>query len=503
MKYILAHDFGTSGNKATLYNMDGQLIKSCVASYPTHFFNNNWAEQNPDQWWNAVCESSQKLLEGVEKSQIAAVSFSGQMMGCLCVDKSGTPLRDSILYCDQRAVNQNQQLLERMDPFAFYKTTGHRASPTYSLQKLMWVRDKEPDIYRNTYKVLNAKDYIAYRLTGNMVTDYSDAGGTELFDILKMQWSETIADAAEIDLEKMPEAKPSTFVCGEVTQEAATQTGIPAGTPVVIGAGDGCAAGVGAGSVMPGKSYTCIGSSAWVATTSQQPVFDDQMRTTTFPHAVPGMYHPCGAMQAGGSCYNWAKTELCQGEVIRAQQENTSPYVFMNQLAESAPAGANGLLFLPYLMGERSPWWNPEAKGVFMGLKLTNHRGDLLRAIMEGVAFNLRTILNVYRDHTDIGTMSFVGGGAKGQVWRQILADVYGMPIDKPANIEECTSMGAAIIGGVGVGLFSGFEETLRFNEANCTDQPDPDNQAVYDRLYPVFLDTYRNLEPLFDRQIS
>lgn len=500
MKYILAHDFGTSGNKATLYNTDGKLVKSCVATYPTHYFHQNWAEQNPNQWWDAVCQSSRMLLDGVDKSQIAAVSFSGQMMGCLCLDRNGTPLRDSILYCDQRSVEQNRQLLERVDPLAFYKTTGHRASPVYTLQKLMWVRDHEPEIYRATYKVLNAKDYIAYRLTGNMVTDYSDAGGTELFDILNLKWSDTIADAAGIDLEKMPEAKPSTFVCGEVTRQAAEETGIPAGTPVVIGAGDGCAAGVGAGSVSPGLSYTCIGSSAWVATTTETPIFDPQMRTTTFVHAVPGMYHPCGAMQAGGTCYNWAKNELCQLEMQQAQQEGGSPYTRMNSLAEQSDVGANGLLFLPYLMGERSPWWNPEAKGVLLGLKLTNTRGDMLRAIMEGVSLNLRTILDVYREHIDIQEMAFVGGGAKGQIWRQILADVYNMEIRKPVNIEECTSMGAAIIGGVGVGLFSGFQEALRFAKVDCVEYPIPEHSGKYHEMHQVFLDAYRQLEPLFGR---
>lgn len=500
MKYILAHDFGTSGNKATLYSTEGALVKSCVASYSTHFFNDNWAEQNPERWWKAVCDSSRQLLEGVEKERIAAVSFSGQMMGCLCLDKSGTPLRNSILYCDQRSVTQNERLLERIDPAAFYRTTGHRASPVYSIQKLMWVRDNEPEIYRATDKVLNAKDYIAYRLTGNMVTDYSDAGGTEAFDILHLQWSGRIADAAGIDLDKFPEAKPSTFVCGEVTRTAAEETGIPAGTPVVIGAGDGCAAGVGAGSVAPGQSYTCVGSSAWVATTTEQPIFDDQMRTTTFPHAVPGMYHPCGAMQAGGSCYNWAKSELCQSEADQAAQEGISPYELMNRKVAASPAGANGVLFLPYLMGERSPWWNPQAKGVFLGLKLTSSRGDMLRAILEGVSLNLRTILGVYRDHTQIGQMSFVGGGAKDHVWRQILADVYGMEISKPVNIEECTSMGAAVIGGVGVGLFRDFQVARRFARTDSVEKPNPEHTAKYDEMHRVFLDAYRQLEPIFSR---
>ncbi len=500
MNYILAHDFGTSGNKATLYDENGVLVKSCVAAYETKFFNGNWAEQNPEDWWKAVCSSTQNLLQGMEREKIAVVSFSGQMMGCLCLDSMGRPLRNSILYCDQRSVKQNERLLSRMDAWDFYRTTGHRASPVYSVQKLMWIKENEPEIYQNTYKVLNAKDYIAFRLTGNMATDYSDAGGTEAFDIGTLQWSGKIADAAGIDLAKFPEAHPSTFVCGEVTKKAAEQSGIPEGTPVVCGAGDGCAAGVGAGSVKERRSYTCIGSSAWVATTTREPIFDLQMRTTTFPHAVPGMYHPCGAMQAGGTSFNWVKKELCAEEVMRAKREGVSPYELMNREIEDSAPGANGVLFLPYLMGERSPWWNPEAKGAFLGLKLTNTRADMLRAVQEGVAYNLRAILNVYQEHVEIPQMTFVGGAAKGRIWRKIMADIYGMPIQKPRNIEECTSMGAAMIGGVGVGLFRDFEEVEQFVHIDSEEQPDAAAQALYDERFTLFLSAYRQMEGLFEK---
>lgn len=500
MKYLLAHDIGTSGNKATLYTTDGELVSSITHSYQGRFFNGNWAEQNPEDWWQAVCHTTTSLLSKIDSKDVIAVSFSGQMMACLCVDENGTPLRDTILYCDQRAEQESNDLLKKIDAFDIYKITGHTASAVYSLQKLLWVKNNEPDIYENTYKMLNPKDYIAFKMTGNMYTDYSDAGGTGAFDIVKLDWSEEILDLCEVDGDKFPEAKSSIFVCGEVTSSASKQTGLAAGTPVVIGAGDGCAAGVGAGSVSVHKSYTCIGSSAWVATTTKHPIVDEAMRTTTFPHAVPNLYHPCDAMQTGGASYNWAKNVLCEMEVAEAHAKGISPYELMNIEVASSPVGANGLIFLPYLLGERAPWWNPDAKGSFIGLKLSSNKSDMLRAMLEGVAYNLRIIADIHKEHVPIKTMSLVGGGAKGMVWRQILADIFGMDIEIPQHIEECSSMGAAVIAGVGVGAFSGFESIEKFTKTDSIQKPDSKNHAYYNGVYPVFKQAYKQLEEIFSQ---
>ena len=238
-EYLLAHDLGTSGNKATLFSLDGRLIKSSTVSYKSLYFNDNWAEQNPLDWWQAVCQSSQKLLEGIETDKIAAVCFSGHMMGCLPIDKTGTPLANHMLYCDQRSVSQKDRLLEKMSVREIYGITGHRPNPTLTTPKVMWLKDNKPDIYNNTHKFLQAKDYINYRLTGNMICDYNDASGTLAFDLSTMSWSEKILEAAEIDLAKYPDTVPSATVIGEITTEAEKATGIRAGTPVVAGTGDG------------------------------------------------------------------------------------------------------------------------------------------------------------------------------------------------------------------------------------------------------------------------
>lgn len=498
MKYIVAHDLGTSGNKATLYDENGRLVKSTLASYPTTFTDaGRRAEQNADDWWEAVCLSSRQLLEGVEASEIAAVSFSGHMMGCLAVDAKGTPLRPHILYCDQRARNQAADVAQRFDTKEFFSITGHRPSASYTMEKAMWLRDCEPDVYAATHKFLQAKDYIIYRLTDQFVTDWSDAGGTELFDISKMQWSQKIADSVGLDLDKFPDAYPSTYIAGTVTKRAAQETGIPAGTPVACGAGDGCAAGVGAGSLGSGETYTCIGSSGWVGATSDAPILDEAMRAPVFPHAVPGLYHSCGAMQTAGASFAWAMREVF-GTQYNGRPENV--YEQMDREIGPSGPGANGVLFLPYLMGERSPWWDDDARACYLGVTQQTTRGDLLRAVQEGVAFNLRLILDAYRDHVPISEMLFVGGAAKSAIWRGILADVFDMPVRTPRNIEECSSMGAAVIGGVGAGVFGGFDEARCFFEITEVTAPRRENVAVYEDRYGVFVDSYYALRDLFPR---
>ena len=356
-KYILAHDLGTSGNKATLFSEGGTLINSRTVAYDAHYFNDTWVEQNADDWWEAVCQSSKHLIEesGIDIGDIAAVSFSGQMMGCLCVDREGRPLRPSIIWADQRAQMQVTQIAEKISQWDFYHIVGHRNTASYGVQKLMWIRDNEPEIYAQTYKVLNAKDYIVFKLTGKFYTEPSDANSMACFDLNTFQWSERLIEYSGIDPDKLPEVKPSTFVAGGVTTQAAERTGLAEGTPVVLGGGDGCVANIGCGSIRPGKTYCCMGTSAWITTTAEKPIFDDQMRTVTWAHVIPGMYAPNGTMQYAGGSYNWVKETVARYEVQAAREQGCSPYDLMNRLIEDSPVGSNGVIFLPHLLGERAP----------------------------------------------------------------------------------------------------------------------------------------------------
>ena len=423
-KYLLAHDLGTSGNKATLYTTEGGLVASRTCPYDTRFFNGNWAEQDPRDWWSAVCRSTQELLieAGAAASDVAVVALSGQMMGCTPVDRGGNPLRPSILYCDQRATREAGRILSQIDLKSFYDIVGHRVSASYSLEKLMWIRDNEPEVYALTYKTLCAKDYINFCLTGRMATDYSDASGTNAFDLNTFRWSEKIICVAGLDGDKFPEALPSTAILGTVTSGAARETGLKEGTPVAAGGGDGSCAGVGVGCIRPGTAYNYLGSSSWVALTVEKPIVDSQMRTMNWAHCVPGYLHPSGTMQTAGSSHNWLKNELCQVEVERAAARGVSPFQLIDEAAAKVPAGSNGVLFLPYMLGERTPWWNPNARGAFVGLNLATRREDMLRAVIEGITMNLGIIVNIFRGHVPIDRSRRLAAGRKarcgGRSWR-------------------------------------------------------------------------------------
>jgi xylulokinase len=499
-RLLLAHDLGTSGNKATLFDMEGNLLGSKTVPYKTFYSNITWAEQDPQAWWDAVCSSTRAILGSHKAEDIGVVAFSGQMMGCLAVDEKGVPLKNHIIYSDQRAVKQTQSLVERIDAKRVFEITGHRASPSYAIEKLMWLRDNEPEVYKNTHKMLNAKDYINFKLTGRMVTEFNDASGTNALDLKKLAWSEEIIEAARVDISKFPDLIQSIGIVGEVTAQAAQATGLKKGTLVVAGAGDGGCATVGIGSVRPGITYNYIGSSSWISTTSTEVLQDAEMKNFTWAHPVPGYMQPCGTMQTAGSSYAWLKEQLGQWEIHEAAKKGINPYRLLDGQVEQSSVGANGVLFLPYLLGERSPRWNPDAKGAFIGLTLEKTKADMFRAVLEGITMNLSLILDVMKAQVHIQEMRVLGGGPKGKQWRQILADVYDLPIIVPKYLEEATSMGAAVIGGVGAGLLDSFDRIESFIQ--FTDRVEPNRQHVerYRQIRPLFDEAYHALEPLFSK---
>ena len=501
MKYLLAHDLGTSGNKATLYSTDGQLVKCITYGYDLKVSNGNWAEQDPMAWWGAVCESTKALTAEVNAADIAAVSFSGQMMGCVCVDKNGEPLRDAMIWADMRSTEQESNLRANIGEKEFYNITGHRISSSYSATKLMWVRDNQPEIYARTAKMLNAKDFIILKLTGKMVTEPSDASATCLMDLGAKQWSDTVIDACELDRAKLPDIICSIDVAGTVTDEAASACGLLSGTPVVCGGGDGVCAAVGTGTVAEGRAYLCLGTSSWISYASKTPVCDEKMTNFNFAHIVPGLVTPCGTMQCGGGSLSWAVDTLCKFDrEFKDKNEKGKLYDTVCSAVEASPTGAKGLLFLPYLLGERSPRWNEKAKGSFVGLTLEHGTGDMLRAVMEGVAMNLSLILDVYRNEgAKIDDLVLIGGGARSPVWRQILADVLGVSIQMPNFLEEATSMGAAITAGVGVGAFNNFNVIDRFLKTERIYEVNKENNEKDNKLKKNFDECYFALEKTFD----
>jgi xylulokinase len=501
-EFIIAHDLGTTGNKASLYNREGQMLASSFHGYRTEIPRVNWVEQNPSDWWQAVCVSTRQLLASakVTPAEVACVAFSGQMMGAVAVDREARPLRNAIIWADMRAEDEAQRIIDGVGWEQAYRITGHRASSSYSGAKILWVREHEPEIFAQTHKFLHAKDFIVAGLTGQFVTEPTDASGMNLYDLLAGDWSAEILDAIGLDVALLPELHASTDVVGEVTPAAAEETGLAPGTPVVIGGGDGMCAAVGAGVIAEGSAYNYIGSSSWIALTTAAPILDPGLRTFTWAHMVPGMFSPCGTMQAAGGSYQWARDTFCLPEVDAATRLGLSPYELMNLQVESSPPGANGLLFLPYLLGERSPRWNPKARGAYIGLTMKHTRADLVRATLEGITLNLRIILEAFEQQgARVDAIRVIGGGARGRTWRQIMADIYGMPVLRPALLEEATSLGAAVAGGVGVGIFRDFGIAEQLTPIVERTEPDLALRPLYDRLSAAFNEAYDRLAPLYD----
>lgn len=501
--YILAHDLGTTGNKASLYSSDGCLLASSFQGYSTTYPQVGWAEQNPEDWWSAVVAATRTLLARakVTARDIACVTFSGQMMGCVPVDRAGGTLRPALIWADQRATAQARRLMESAcGQETVYRITGHRPSPAYSAAKIMWLKDNQPEIYGRAYKFLHAKDFVVMRLTGEAATDYSDASGMNLFDITTLEWSPVLVDASGIAPEKLPEPHPSTDIVGEVTKAAAEATGLEPGTPVVIGGGDGSCAAAGAGTVREGSAYCYVGSSSWIGLATREPIFDDALRTFNWVHLFPGTYSPTGTMQAAGGSYTWLARNLCPSEERAAADIGVSPYKLMDLEAEGVPPGSLGLVYLPYLMGERSPYWNPAARGAFIGLTQNHTRSHMVRAVLEGVALNLRLILDVFKGRVDIRAVRIIGGGAKSRLWRKIMADVFGRSVLRLESPDEATSLGAAVAGGIGVGLFEGpevAEELVKIVEETA---PTPEGVRTYEELLGPFKESYAALVRVFEK---
>lgn len=497
--YFIAHDLGTSGNKASLFTTGGKLVRSYTAPYDVRFFCGNYAEQDPEDWWQAIIVSTRKITEGIPAKNVLAMSFSAQMQCCLIVDETGTPLRPAIIWADQRAENEKQLLEERIGFDRMYEITGHRVSASYSLAKLMWIKEHEPQLYAKTRYMLQAKDYMIFRLTGAFVTDYSDASGTNAMDLKNLCWSEEILKAAEIDADKFPPLHASTDVAGNLTKEAADLLGLTCGTKVVIGGGDGPCSAVGAGCIHTGELFLTFGTSAWIGGTTDEVFTTRDKIIPCFAHVIGGKYMPCGTMQAAGSSYSYIRKALCREETDAAKAAGKDPYEMMNQMIESSPVGAKNLIFLPYLLGERCPRWNPNTSGCFIGIKPCHEKADYVRAVVEGIAMNLEIILSVYRRSMSAESLIFTGGGAKGGVVAQIIANVLQAKLTRPDNVEEATSIAAAVMAGVGIGVYEDFSAVEKFLSVQDTILPQKETARVYAPLKELFDQSYYALQSVYD----
>ncbi|WP_347754900.1 xylulokinase [Agrococcus sp. ProA11] len=495
---LIAHDLGTTGNKASLHDDDGRLRASTTVGYPAHFADGGVAEQDPRDWERAVVEATRTLLAetGTDPATVTGLVVSGQMMGAVLLDERYEPVRDAIIWADTRSQPQTQQLVDRLGEDDAYALLGHRLNPTYSIAKVMWVRDNEPSVFERVRWFCVAKDFVVHRLTGRLATEPSDASATNAFDQRAGTWSQAVIDAAGLDSAIFPEIVPSTEVVGTLTADAAAATGLLQGTRVVMGGGDGPIAAVGASIVAPEDgAYVCMGTSSWISFAAEQPVLDPSQRTFTFDHVVPGLYVPTATMQSAGASVSWIN------EVLSPEPDGQT----LSQLvaeADTDDAATGGLYFLPYLLGERSPRWNPDARGAFVGIGRHHGRPHLVRAVLEGVAFNLAVCIDAFRaSGTTIDRIDAVGGGAASDAWLQIMADVWGVPVRRRSVVEEANSLGAAVVGAVGLGLVDSFAAARDLSEVTAEFTPEVGRHDDYRRRLTRFDEAYDALQPWFGRQ--
>lgn len=503
MEYMIGVDLGTSGTKTVLFNRDGKIIASASREYPLCQPENGWAEQEPQDWWRAAAETLREVTgqSGIDPKDIKAVGLSGQMHGLVMLDEEGRVLRRSIIWCDQRSGKQCDEITERVGRDRLIEITANPALTGFTASKLLWVRENEPDLYRQCAHILLPKDYVRYMLTGVFATEVSDASGMQLLDVPRRCWSEEVLEKLEIDPALLAKVYESPEITGEVTPEAARLTGLCPGTPVVGGAGDNAAAAVGTGVVRDGKAFTTLGTSGVVYAHTDTLSIDPKGRVHTFCCAVPGAWHVMGVTQGAGLSLKWFRDNFCYSEIISAQGLCIDPYVLLDHQAEISPVGCNKLFYLPYLMGERTPHLDPDCRGVFFGLSAMHMRSDLLRAVMEGVAYSQRDSVEILRGMgIATGEMLACGGGGTSPLWRQMLADVYNCPV-QTVQSKEGPALGAAILAGVGAGLYPSVQEACdRLIQVNPPQAPIPENVEKYEKLYQVYTGLYPALKENFQQ---
>ena len=495
MSYMMGIDVGTTGTRAVVVRPDGHVVGAATGDHqPMRMAKPGWAEQDPEDWWQAALMAIRAALDeaGLKGSDIAAVGFSGQMHGVVLLDKASAVLRPSLIWCDQRSQVQCDWITQKVGAQQLIQYVSNPALTGFSAPKLLWIRDHEPKIFERAAHFLLPKDFVRFRLTGAFATDVSDASGTLLFDVTHRRWSSEMLSALEIDSRILPKSYESAEITSEITREAAVLTGLNAGTPVVGGGGDQAASAVGNGIVLPGLTSATLGTSGVIFTYTAAPKLDPRGRIHTFCHAVPGKWHVMGVTQGAGLSLRWFRDHFGASESWYARQIDVDPYDLIIREAENVPPGSNGLLWLPYLMGERTPHLDSQARGMWFGLTAAHTRAHLVRSILEGVAFSLRDSLEIFKElGIPVEQIRASGGGSRSFLWRQIQADIYGKEL-VTLRTSEGSALGAALLAGVGAKIYASVEDSARAAiQVKESLAPNPEHVALYDRYYNVYRDLY------------
>lgn len=491
---LLGVDIGTTGAKSVLTDADGRVLATASAAYPLLTPRPGWTEQDPQSWWDATVSSIRDVLErsGLDGRAIAAVGLTGQMHGLVPLDGRGKVIRPAILWNDQRTAEECAWITERVGAARVLELTGNPILTGFTAPKIVWMLRNEPDLFARMAHILLPKDYVRYRLTGEFATDVADASGTSLFDVRRRAWAPEMLEELGIPPAWLPRLTESPVISGAITADAAAAMGLARGTPVVAGAGDQAAQAVGTGIVRPGVVSVTIGTSGVVFAHLDAVQVDPLGRTHTFCHAVPGRWHVMGVMLSAGGSLRWLRDALPSAAWVRT---GVDPYDLMAAEAAAVPAGSEGLLFLPYLTGERTPHADPHARGAFIGLTLRHGRPHLIRAVMEGVSMGLRDSLEILRSMgVPVTQVRASGGGARSPLWRQMLADMFNAQL-VTVTTTEGAAYGAALLAGVGCGAFTSVEAACDAVVAiGDHTVPNPTNVMVYERLYGQYTAAYPSL---------
>lgn len=501
MNYLIGVDLGTSGTKTVLFDEAGNVIASKTIEYPMYQPQNGWAEQNPLDWYNAAVETIKYVSSKVDPSDIKGLGISGQMHGLVMLDERGDVIRPSIIWCDQRTGKECEDMTRLIGKERLIEITANPALTGFTASKIMWVKKHEPENYAKCRHILLPKDYVRYKLTGEFATEVSDASGMQLLDIANRCWSDEVLEKLDIDKSLLAKVYESPEVTGTITAEASKLTGLNEGTIVVGGAGDNAAAAVGTGVVTDGTAFTTIGTSGVVFAHTSEMSIDKAGRVHTFCCAVPGAWHVMGVTQAAGLSLKWFRDNFCESEMNTAKEMGVDTYYLTDKEASQSPIGANKLIYLPYLMGERTPHLNPDCRGMFFGLSAIHTKRDMIRAVMEGVSYSLRDCWEILKEMgVDIDDMTACGGGGSSPLWRGMLADIYNCPI-KTCTSKEGPALGVAILAGVGAGLYPSVEEACKnMIHYNPAQEPDKDNVPEYQKYYDVYTELYKDVKDTYTK---
>lgn len=499
MCYVIGIDLGTSGTKTVLFDKTGKAVASASREYQMQQPQNGWAEQNPADWWQAAVETLQEVVNkaAVPAEQISALGISGQMHGLVMLDEQGEVLRPAILWCDQRTAAECEELTQLVGRRRLIEITANPALTGFTASKILWVQKHEPEIYAKCKHILLPKDYLRYKLSGDFATEMSDASGMQLLDVPNRCWSGEILEKLKIDKALLAKLYESPDVTGYVSSAAAKITGLSVKTAIVGGAGDNAAAAIGTGVVESGKAFTTIGTSGVVYAHTNEPIIDPKGRVHTFCCAVPNAWHVMGVTQGAGLSLQWFCRQFCQAEKSQAEKENRDVYQIMDEQAAQISIGAERLIYLPYLMGERTPHLDPDCRGAFFGLSAMHTRAHLIRSVLEGVSYSLYDcVLILQQMGIEPKTMLVTGGGGKSALWRQMLSDIFELPVSTTAS-SEGPALGAAVLAAVGAGIYPNVQkackEMVRHNPQ--TQKPTIANTKKYRSYHKLYQSLYKSLK--------